>query len=86
MGYDKVMNIKQIIEQRLQKIEPTATLSVSDKADFQCNTAFALAKQQHQNPAVIAGKIVDQWNQENSDLATASAIGGLLNFTLSDSR
>jgi len=86
MGYDKVMNIKQIIEQRLQKIEPTATLSVSDKADFQCNTAFALAKQQHQNPAVIASKIVDQWNQENSDLATASAIGGFINFTLSDSQ
>ena len=51
------MNLKQTLEQHLQQIEPTATLSVSEKSDFQCNTAFALAKQQHQNPAVIASQI-----------------------------
>jgi len=76
------MNLKQILEQRLQQIEPTATLSVSEKADFQCNTAFTLAKQQHQNPAVIANQITEQWNQQAADLATATAVGGFINFTL----
>ena len=77
-----MMNIKQTIEQRLQQIEPTATLSISDKADFQCNTAFTLAKQRQQNPAIIASQLVEQWNQQASDLATASSIGGFINFTL----
>lgn len=78
------MNIKQIIEQRLQQIEPTATLSISDKADFQCNTAFALAKQRQQNPAVIASQLAEQWNQQASDLATVTTVGGFMNFTLND--
>ena len=78
------MNIKQIIEHRLQQIEPTATLAVSEKADFQCNTAFALAKQRQQNPALIASQIAEQWNQAANDLATASTIGGFINFTLTD--
>ena len=84
MRYYKVMNIKQIIEQRLQQIEPTATLSVSDKADFQCNTAFALAKQRQQNPAMIASQLAEQWNQQASDLATVTTVGGFMNFTLND--
>ncbi len=84
MIYNMVMNLKQSIEQRLQQIEPTATLSVSEKADFQCNTAFALAKQQHQNPNVIATKIAEQWNQQAADLATATTAGGFINFTLTD--
>ena len=79
-----MMNIKQAIEQRLQQIEPTATLSISDKADFQCNTAFALAKQRQQNPAIIANQLAEQWNQQASDLATASTIGGFINFTLNN--
>ena len=78
------MNIKQLLEQHLQQIEPTATLSISEKADFQCNTAFSLAKQQHQNPAVIAGHIAEQWNQRASDLATATSVGGFINFTITD--
>ena len=78
------MNIKQIIEQRLQQIEPTAPLSVSDKADFQCNTAFALAKQRQQNPAMIASQLAEQWNQQASDLATVTTVGGFMNFTLND--
>ena len=78
------MNVKQIIETRLKQIEPTATLSVSDKADFQCNTAFALAKQQHQNPNAIATQIAAEWNKQATDLATATVIGGFINFTLSN--
>ncbi len=78
------MNLKQIIEQRLKNIEPTATLSISEKADFQCNTAFTLAKAQHQNPNVIATQIADKWNVQNSDLATASVIGGFINFTINN--
>ncbi|MBQ7973519.1 MAG: arginine--tRNA ligase [Clostridia bacterium] len=78
------MNIKQIIEQRLQQIEPTATLSISEKADFQCNTAFALAKQRQQNPAVIAAQLAEQWNQQASDLATVTTIGGFINFTINN--
>ena len=78
------MNIKQIIEQRLRTIEPSATLSISEKADFQCNTAFTLAKAQRQNPNVIATQIAEQWNTQNTDLATASVIGGFINFTVND--
>lgn len=78
------MNIKQILEQRLQQIEPTATLSVSEKADFQCNVAFLLAKQRQQNPHEIANQIVVQWNQNASDLATATAVNGFINFNLTD--
>jgi len=78
------MNIKQVIEQRLQQIEPSATLSISEKADFQCNTAFALAKQRQQNPAIIASEIAEQWNLQANDLATASTISGFINFTLND--
>ncbi len=78
-----MMNLKQILEQRLQQIEPTATLSVSDKADFQCNSAFTLAKQKHQSPIVIANQIVDTWNQQASDLAIATAVNGFINFTVS---
>lgn len=84
MVYYNMMNVKQIIETRLKQIEPTATLSVSDKADFQCNTAFALAKQQHQNPNAIATQIAAEWNKQATDLATATVIGGFINFTLSN--
>ena len=84
MVYHKIMNLKQALEQRLRQIEPTATLSVSEKADFQCNTAFALAKQQHQNPAEIAARIAATWNQQASDLATATTVGGFINFTLTN--
>ncbi len=78
------MNLKQLLEQRLQKIEPTATVSVSDKADFQCNSAFALAKQQHQSPVAIANQIVEQWNQQYGDTATATAVNGFINFNMTD--
>ena len=84
MVYYNMMNLKQIIEQRLKTIEPSATLSISEKADFQCNTAFTLAKVQHQNPNVIATQIAEQWNAQNTDLATASVIGGFINFTVND--
>ena len=84
MRYNKVMNLKQVLEQQLQKIEPTATLSVSEKADFQCNTAFTLAKQQHQNPVALANQIVEQWNQQAGNLATATAVNGFINFNLTD--
>ena len=84
MRYNMAMNIKQTLEQRLQQIEPTATLSVSEKADFQCNSSFALAKQKHQNPSVIADQIAAQWNQQAADLATATAVNGFINFTLTN--
>lgn len=86
MGYNAMMNLKQILEQRLQQIEPTATLSVSDKADFQCNTAFALAKQERQSPIAIANRIIEQWNQQASGLATATAVNGFINFNVSDTQ
>lgn len=78
------MNLKQILEQRLQQIEPTATLSVSEKADFQCNSAFAIAKQTHANPVVIANRIAEQWNQAAGDLAVASAVNGFINFMVTE--
>ncbi len=79
-----MMNLKQILEQHLQQIEPTATLSVSEKADFQCNTAFALAKQKHCNPAEIASQIAEKWNQQARDIAVASTVGGFINFQITN--
>lgn len=84
MGYNKVMNLKQLLEQQLQQIEPTATLSVSEKADFQCNVAFTLAKQQHQNPIQLANQIAEKWNQQASHLATATAVNGFINFIITN--
>ena len=84
MSYNMTMNLKQIIETNLQTIEPTATISVSEKADFQCNTAFALAKQEHKNPAEIANRIATSWNQQYTDIADASTIGGFINFKVTD--
>lgn len=84
MEYNKMMNLKQTIEQRLQQIEPTATISVSDKADFQCNSAFTLAKQQHQNPIMLANQIAERWNQQAADLATATAVNGFINFNITN--
>lgn len=78
------MNIKQTLEQTLQQIEPSATLSISDKADFQCNSAFTLAKQRHQSPIEIANQITTQWNQTASHLATATAVNGFINFHLTN--
>ena len=78
------MNVKQTLEQKLQAIEPAATLSVSDKADFQCNVAFSLAKQRHTSPANIANTIADQWNAKHSNLAQVTALNGFLNFMVSD--
>lgn len=77
------MNLKSTLEAQLQTIIPHATLSVSDKADFQCNAAFALAKQQHTNPSVLATQIAEQWNAKFSHLATVTTAGGFLNFTIS---
>lgn len=86
MIYNATMNIKQTLEQTLQQIEPTATLSISEKADFQCNTAFALAKQRHQSPIEIANQIATKWNQTAGHLATATTVNGFINFTITDSQ
>ncbi len=76
--------MKQLLEQQLQTIEPTATLSVSDKADFQCNVAFGLAKQRHDSPVLIATAIANQWQNKYAATATVTAVNGFLNFTVSD--
>ena len=78
------MNIKQRLEQALQTILPQATLSTSEKADFQCNGAFALAKTQRVAPVQIATQIAEQWNAQFSALATASPAGGFINFMITD--
>lgn len=80
------MNLKSTLEQHLQTIIPNATLSVSDKADFQCNAVFALAKQQHANPVALAEQIAKQWNAQHQDLATVTVANGFLNFTINSAR
>ena len=75
-----MMNLKQAIEQRLQQIEPSATLSISDKADFQCNTAFALAKQRQQNPAIIANQLAEQWKEVSEDSPFKKGLNFLSGF------
>ncbi|MCQ2381864.1 MAG: arginine--tRNA ligase [Clostridia bacterium] len=77
-------NLKQNLEHCLQEIEPSATLSVSEKSDFQCNSAFSLAKQLHKSPIAIANEIADKWNQQYTNLATATAVNGFINLTISD--
>lgn len=78
------MNIKQDLEQKLRGLLPDASLSVSDKADFQCNSVFAAAKQQHTNPVTLATTIADQWNAQYAATASVTAVNGFLNFTLTD--
>ncbi len=78
------MNVKQTLEQQLQTLEPTATLSVSDKADFQCNIAFSLAKQRHANPVTIANDLANRWQDQYANSATVTAVNGFLNFMVSD--
>lgn len=78
------MNVKQTLEQQLQTLEPTATLSVSDKADFQCNIAFSLAKQRHTSPVTIANDLAARWQAQYAASATVTAVNGFLNFMVSD--
>ncbi|MCX8131459.1 MAG: arginine--tRNA ligase [Clostridia bacterium] len=62
-------------------------VSLSDRPDlsqFQCNTAFTIAKENRKNPREIAGKIVDALREKPifKDLSVAGP--GFINITLND--
>ena len=85
------MNIKQRIEKDLAKAfkalgfsESLATVSVStiDICDYQCNSAFALAKELKKNPLELAKEIAAKFK---SDVATCEAVPpAFLNFKVTD--
>lgn len=63
------------------------TVTYSDRPDlcqFQCNAAFALAKQLHRPPIAIASDLAEQFNK-TYDYAKAEAVApGFLNFSIQD--
>lgn len=86
------MNIKKEISELLKptfdKLGYNESLGIVNfssmpNVDFQCNSAFTLAKQQGVNPAIIAAKIADEFNKTNKSI-TASNIGGFVNFVVSN--
>lgn len=86
------MNIKKEISELLKptfdKLGYDESLCIVNfssmpNVDFQCNSAFTLAKQQGVNPAIIAAKIADKFNKTNKSI-TASNIGGFVNFVVSN--
>ena len=86
------MNIKKEISELLKptfdKLGYDESLGIVNfssmpNVDFQCNSAFTLAKQQGVNPAIIAAKIADEFNKTNKSI-TASNIGGFVNLVVSN--
>lgn len=60
------------------------SVSEIDGVDFQCNSAFRLAKGQKKSPIDIATQIAEKFNRHNGDFATADVKNGFMNFVLSN--
>lgn len=85
------MNIKQILLDKLKETflklgfdESDMSLSFSSKegADFQCNSAFAIAKKLHKNPEMVANEIKDNLSLDFAEMSVAKP--GFLNFKIKD--
>ncbi len=84
------MNIKQILTKELEKTflhlsfsldDLSLSFSSKDGADFQCNSAFAIAKKMGSNPEVVANAIASNFGLDN--LCEASvARPGFVNFKI----
>ena len=86
------MNIKQILINSLKETflhlsyefdDLTLAFSNKEGADFQCNSAFAIAKKTHSNPEVVANAIASNLKQDVADVFVAKP--GFINFKIKDS-
>ncbi|MBR7172534.1 MAG: arginine--tRNA ligase [Clostridia bacterium] len=86
------MNIKKILYKALEDSFLHCDYSFDDitltfsnrpeEADFQCNSAFAIAKKVHTSPEVVANSIIANLNQDVADVSFAKP--GFINFKIKD--
>lgn len=85
------MNIKKILYNALNETfmhlnYPTEDISLAfsskEGADFQCNSAFGLAKKMHTSPEIIANSIISNLKQDVAEVSFAKP--GFINFKLKD--
>ena len=86
------MNIKSILTKALEETflhlnyefnDLTLTFSNRpDDADFQCNSAFVIAKKTHTSPEVVANAIISNLKQDVADVSFAKP--GFINFKIKD--
>ncbi len=83
------MNIKKILYNALKEAflhlnfseeDITLTFSSKEGADFQCNSAFALAKKTQTSPEVVANSIISNLKQDIADVSFAKP--GFINFKI----
>lgn len=85
------MNIKKVLFDALKEVflhlnfsidDITLTASTKEGADFQCNSAFALAKKAQTSPETIANAIISNLKQDIADVTFAKP--GFINFKIKD--
>ena len=86
------MNIKKILYKALEDsflhngyAFDDITLTFSNRpeeADFQCNSAFSIAKKVHASPEVVANAIIANLNQDVAEVSFAKP--GFINFKIKD--
>ena len=85
------MNIKKILYKALEDTflhlgyefdDITLAFSSKEGADFQCNSAFAIAKKVHTSPEVVANAIMSNLNQDVAEVSFAKP--GFINFKIKD--
>ena len=86
------MNIKKILYKALEDSFLHCNYSFDDlmlsfsnrpeEADFQCNSAFAIAKKVHTSPEVVANSIIANLDQDIADVSFAKP--GFINFKIKD--
>ena len=85
------MNIKKILLDALKETflhlnysldDITLTFSAKEGSDFQCNSAFALAKKAHTSPEVVANAIMSNLKQDIAEVSFAKP--GFINFKIKD--
>ena len=83
------MNIKQILIDSFKETflhlsyefdDLSLTFSNKEGADFQCNSAFAIAKKTHTSPEIVANAIVANLNQDIADISVAKP--GFINIKI----
>lgn len=86
------MNIKKILYKALEDSFLHSNYSFDDltltfsnrpeEADFQCNSAFAIAKKVHASPEIVANAIIANLKQNVADVSFAKP--GFINFKIKD--
>ena len=86
------MNIKNILYKALEDAFLHLNYELSDltltfsnrvgEADFQCNSAFSIAKKVHTSPEIVANSIIANLNQNIADVSFSKP--GFINFKLKD--